>query len=358
MANWAIWTGAYRYWENVHPNNLIKADAPQMGGSESAALSIADRLARRGHNVLLGSKVAYAETFGNLRICPLDMFPLVVYASPYDVLVSWDEPGIFRYNLDHIPTKFLVFQLNHANLGIYDHVVTKYLHPSQWHADRFAKEFAVPTDKQVIGCVDGVDPRLFMGMPTRHQHVIWASSPDRGLHHLLRMWPKVVEQVPDAMLHVYYDMDGWLSQVNTSIAAGKMLITGERALEIQRLMVNLPKMTYHGGVSKVELAAALLQAKVLAYPCEPVAPTEGFSMTSLEAWVAGCRVILSDADALQELWGHREGVTCLPLPVEDDVWIDQIVKGLQEEIPTGPRLVPDDLTWMHKAAQWEEIACK
>jgi glycosyltransferase involved in cell wall biosynthesis len=168
------------------------------------------------------------------------------------------------------------------------------------------------------------------------------------------MWPKVVEQVPDAELHIYYDMDGWLRQISQIMAVGHTPLTGDRAVEIQGLLPNTPNMTYHGGVSKTEIAAALLSAKVMAYPCEPVAPTEGFSMTSLESWIAGCSVVISDADALQELWGHRDGVTCLPLPVEDDLWVDQIVKGLKSDIPTGPRLVPGDLTWEYKAQQWEE----
>ncbi len=355
---WAIWTGAYQYWKSVHPDNLIKADAPQMGGSEGAALAIAQALANQGDEVLLGCKVAYAESFGNLRVCPLDLFPLVVYAGSYDVLVSWDEPRIFRYNLDHIPTKILVFQLNDTHIGIYDYIVDRYLHPSHWHARRFRELYDLPFDKQVIGCVDGVDPRLFQGMPARQNHVVWASSPDRGLHHLLRMWPRILEQVPDAQLHIYYDMDGWLSKLAAVTAVGATTITSDRATEIQRVLPALSNVVYHGGVSKVELAAAFLSAKVMAYTCEPVAPTEGFSMTTLEAWTAGCDVIISDADALQELWGDRSGIMCLPLPIDDDLWVAQIVQGLEASVLTGPRLVPPDLTWDAKADQWRQEAMK
>lgn len=350
----AINTSAYQYWLKVHPDNLVKGKATQMGGSETAALSIAEALAARGHDVLLGCKVSYPETFGNLRICPLDLFPTTVFSGQFDVLVSWDDPHLFRIALPHIPVKVLCFQLNDVQLGVIQHVVDLYFHPSEWHRARFTEEFGVPEAGQVVGLTNGTDPRLFMDWTARHQRVIWASSPDRGLHHLLRMWPRVIEQVPEAELHLYYDMDRWLENINTAMTQGHRPLTTDYALQVRKLLPASPNTTYHGGVGRLELAAALMQGKVLAYPCDPVAPTEGFSMTTLEAWIAGCTVILSDADALQELWGEREGITCLPLPIDDDLWVSRIITALAKEVPDCPRLVPPELTWEYIAGKWEE----
>lgn len=43
--------------------------------------------------------------------------------------------------------------------------------------------------------------------PPRNPHrIIYGSSYDRGLEHLLKMWPEVKKEVPDAELHVFY---GW-----------------------------------------------------------------------------------------------------------------------------------------------------
>ena len=42
----------------------------------------------------------------------------------------------------------------------------------------------------------------------RHKHwVIYTSSYDRGLEHLLKMLPDVKKAVPDAELHVFYGWD-------------------------------------------------------------------------------------------------------------------------------------------------------
>jgi len=351
----AIWTGAYQYWPSVHPENLTSAKATQMGGSEAAVLSIAQKLASRGHDVLLGCKTAYPESIGNLRICPFDLFLPGILASRYDVLISWDDPSVFRFATPHIPKKILVFQLNDAQVGVFDHTIDAYFHPSHWHADRFAEEYAIPEGKQYTNLINAVDPRLFLTSPSRQSHVVWASSPDRGLHHLLQMWPEVLKAVPEAHLHIYYDMDKWLATVARVAATGQQVITSDRAQLISQLMPQTANMTYHGGVSKLEVAAALSNAKVMAYPCEPVAPTEGFSMTTLESWIAGCSVIISDADALLELWGWRDGVACLPLPVQYDIWVEKIVEGLRADTPPGPRVVPEFLTWDYKAIQWEEI---
>jgi len=87
----AIWAGNYSYWPSVRPDNLWKADAPQMGGSEAAALFIAAELANQGHHVLMGAKVGYPIRDG-LSVCPVDMFPAVIQAETYDVLASWDDP--------------------------------------------------------------------------------------------------------------------------------------------------------------------------------------------------------------------------------------------------------------------------
>jgi len=353
----AIWAGNYSYWPSVRPDNLSKADAPQMGGSEAAALFIAAELANQGHHVLMGAKVGYPIRDG-LSVCPVDMFPAGIQAETYDVLASWDDPYLFRFALPHIPIKVICYQLNASVVGVLSHVIDAYFHPSQWHANRFSSLFDVPKGKQYVGLTNGTAV-VTVDAPARGDHVVWASSPDRGLHHLLRMWPRIREQVPSAELHIYYDMDRWLARVTDLMQLGHTLITTAHAIEVKKYLTPLLQegggVTYHGGVSRARVNIAMLQAKVLAYPCDPVAPTEGFSMTTLEGWAAGCQVVVSDADALQELWGHRDGVTCLPLPIADDLWVDQVVKALQADTKPGQREVPRELTWPYIAQKWVEV---
>ena len=74
-------------------------------------------------------------------------------------------------------------------------------------------------------------------------------------------------------------------------------------------------------------------------------------MTCLEAITAGCKLIVSNADALPELWSDAPGVTMLPLPIDDGVWIDAIVNALNSE--PGVPITNLDYTWSSIAKRWE-----
>lgn len=365
---WAIWAGSYNYWQEVHPRHLVNNEAPQMGGSEASALTIASTLAEFGHHVLFACKTPYIERVGNLTLCPPDVFETTVFTESYDALVSWDAESLFRYNFEHIPVKVVCYQLNHSEHPIYGHVVDLFFHPSQWHANRFNEVFKVPAEKQLPLMTNATRSSWFqeayspgdtgLGRGRDGKRVVWASSPDRGLHHLLRVWPRVVEAEPNAKLDIYYDMDRWLETIEVADSTGRHLITTDRAHAVRNLLRMLVHddamhVQYHGGVGKQEVIKAFLESHVLAYPCDPVAPTEGFSMTCLEAWAAGCQLVISDADALPELWGGLEGVTVLPLPIDDELLARTIINDLSRPVIHGPRELPQALTYDNLAHLWE-----
>jgi glycosyltransferase involved in cell wall biosynthesis len=167
---------------------------------------------------------------------------------------------------------------------------------------------------------------------------------------VLRFWPRVREAVPDAELHVFYEIDNWIKMVRKGATAEVVL----RADLVEAARVNaMPGVFFHGGIGQMRLAREQLMSAAMVYPCDPVQPTEGFSMTCLEAITAGCSLITTDADALRELWADAPDVTILPLPVADDIWVDTIVKTLnrtEERIPKAPR----QYFWATVAQRWEQ----
>ena len=76
-------------------------------------------------------------------------------------------------------------------------------------------------------------------------------------------------------------------------------------------------------------------------------------MTCLEAVTAGLSLITTDADALGELWADAPGVTILPLPIDEDVWVSTIINALTTEIDRTPR-VPMQYTWGTIAQHWQK----
>jgi glycosyltransferase involved in cell wall biosynthesis len=344
----------YSYWEDFTPDDL-GGDDKQIGGGETAMVHIAQGLARLGHQVTVFYDVARPGSYSGVDYLPTDLFVPLVCQMEHDILISWDNPHLFRF-ADRALVRILAFQLNHANVGVFDHTIDRYFHPSEWHLERFTGLYPeMIKDKCRARMTNGIDPNRYVKEVERNPlRVIHSSSPDRGLHHLLRMWSSVIESVPEAELHIFYDMDKWIETDKLMEQQGLPNATRERAREIEAFRDNgVSGVTFHGGVGQGQLAIEQLKSGVMVYPCDPVQPTEGFSMTCLEAVTAGCQLITSDADALKELWADAPGVTVLPLPVDDNVWIDTITRALTST-DEQPPLVDKELTWTAISKRWEQ----
>jgi len=351
-------TSAYQYWGDFLPTDLRDpACTRQVGGGETAMVSIARELAARGHQVTVFYDVRRPGTYEGVEYLPTALYPNLVCMRDHDVLVSWDAPMAFRYS-DRARAHILAFQLNDSQVGVFGHAVDKYFHPSKWHADRFTQLYGELDKRRMRWTLtNGLDLRRYTDQLATTAKVdgqiIYSSSPDRGLHHLLRMWPTIREAVPTATLEIYYDLDKWLNLTFDLEQQGYQLHTADRAHYINDVRkAGLEGVTWHGGVGQWQLANAQLHAHMMVYPCDPVQPTEGFSMTCLEALAAGCHLITSTADALPELWSSMPDTTLLPLPVEDGVWVDAIVRVLGA--PHAQARVPEDYTWAALAEVWEK----
>jgi hypothetical protein len=80
-------------------------------------------------------------------------------------------------------------------------------------------------------------------------------------------------------------------------------------------------------------------------------------MTCLEAIASGCSLITTNADALQELWADAPNVTILPLPIDDNVWVETIVKELRAAETDPSRhepILPKQYTWATIAQLWDQ----
>lgn len=88
---------------------------------------------------------------------------------------------------------------------------------------------------------------------------IYTSSYDRGLEHLLKMWPEVKNAVPEAELHIYY---GW--QLFEKFFKGNP----ERMDWKNRMdeMMKHDGITHHGRVPQHEIVKRMSECGVWAYP--------------------------------------------------------------------------------------------
>lgn len=343
-------TSSYGWWGDFSPNDIVEGSR-QVGGGETAMVNISKELAGLGHEVF----VFYASKpglYGGVNYVSPDLLVPMITQIEHDVLVAWDASWAFRFR-DKAKVRVLAFQLNDAQIGVYDWVIDKYFHPSQWHADRFKELYPeMSVDKQMSQLTNGMDFSRYEQTfePRQWNRVTYSSSPDRGLHHLLRLWPKVIKEVPDAELHVFYDVDKWLEM---DAAVGDRSPTHDRANAVRAAISKPPKnVVFRGGIGQGELSAEHVKSAILAYPCDPVAPTEGFSMTVLEGIVAGCEVIISNADAFPELWQDAPGVTMLPLPIDDNLWASVLVEKMKNGNEERELRIRPNMSWKSIARRW------
>ncbi len=350
-------TSGYGWWENFLPTDLEKGDS-QIGGGETAMIQVSKHLAKLGHDVLVFHDIARPGRYDGVDYLPRTLLPAMVTLMEHDVYVSWDDPYAFRWN-DRSKVHVLAIQLNDSNIGVFDNAIDLYMHPSEWHSERFLELYPeMSKDKVRPRTTNGIDPNRYIQAVEREPHrVIYSSSPDRGLHHLLRIWPLIRDAVADAELHVFYDTDKWLEMDLAVKAQGLNSMTGARADLIRDFLKEPPDgVTFHGGVGQAQLALEQQKSAVLAYPCDPVQPTEGFSMTCLEAVTAGCHLITTDADALKELWADAPDTTIIPLPIDDAVWVTTLIEILKAgQNGKAREKVHPSYTWTGIAKKWEGV---
>ena len=126
-------------------------------------------------------------------------------------------------------------------------------------------------------------------MKKRKNSVGYFSAYYRGLECLLGLWDRIREAVPDATLDVYYGWESWTA------------LQGEDDF-YQRMEEKFKEyadkgVTVHGRVSHKELASAMKEIQVWAYPTEF---PEIHCITALKAQEAGCYPVTTNVAALNE----------------------------------------------------------
>lgn len=120
--------------------------------------------------------------------------------------------------------------------------------------------------------------------------MLYASSYDRGLEHLLNMWGKIKEQLPDAKLEICYGWDLYDKgyQGNKEAMAWKD--------KMNKLMEQCC-VTHHGRVSKSKLDEITASCDLWVYPTHF---QETNCITALRSQSLGCVPVTMNLAALQD----------------------------------------------------------
>jgi len=284
-------------------------------------------------------------------------------AMEFDAAISINEP----YTLSGFPRAKLrvcCFWLNEFDFcnerdTNYDNYTDIYLSPSEAHRQKAIGDWGAPKPEKwsvnYLGCdvPSGAAAK-------RPGSVVYCSSPDRGLHRVLESWSAVKKAVPHATLRVFYRLEPWFRGFDTTPHFPPIEKLRHRALWCEEALRRMsgPEwgITVVDSVSHDQLMREMQEAEVLLHPCETTSWSEGFSVTVLEGCANQACPIISDCDALGEVYADLD-----PVPVGQwGKWRDDVVRALTEpafraQRNAKARALAEKLTWARHVKQLDEV---
>lgn len=337
-------------------DDKVFTDSYGLTGSEMSCFTIASGLAARSHDITLftGLQPNNANTdWRGVKLLPIEDFANVPWDAwaEFDAVYSWNEVDILR-PVNWKTLRIVNLQINDFgyNQPNFDNYIDKWTSPSESHKAVVGSKAPNPEKFSVI--TNGCDPTLYDTSKTVNGRVIWASSPDRGLHHLLSIWPAVKKAVPHAHLKIFYRIKNWIEYCTSVKIISDNPVQHEfvnRALYIKEALRRFEKaggldVEFCDAVSRVQMIKEMSEAQVLAYPCDPPIYTEGFSVTIMEACASGTVPVITDADALGSIYGGYAPMVHSPIGDRINEYKELLIRVLNDSsfreqwIPKGIEL--------------------
>jgi len=270
-----------------------------LGGSETAVIKLGEAFSRQGadspNRVIVYSNIDEPGYYNSVGYRDATHFNPEV---PSDLFIAWRNPDAADWNIN---TKRLVLWMHDTDAG--DRLTperARKFHSivvlTAWHKENMLKRYPFLKPEQLIIIGNGVDLTRFEASAKRNPlRVIYSSSPDRGLDIILEgIWPKVVEAVPEAELHVYY---GWNNYDKFAPMYPQMQ---EFRHKVSNLLLNSKNVVQHGRVNQVELAESFKKSSVWLYPTYF---SETYCITAIEAQLGGAIPVTNQLAALEETVG-------------------------------------------------------
>jgi glycosyltransferase involved in cell wall biosynthesis len=304
-------------WERFSPEDI---ELRGLGGSETAAIRLAEHLARE-HDFAV---TLYGDVVeGQFRSVTYRHWRAFDPTESREAVISSRVPEIAD---DELNARVRMLWTHDIDFGDrltperarrFDHVLCL----SGWHRRHLAEVHPFCAEK-LWEIRNGIELAYFEGpQPERARRVISTSPPDRGLDVLLELWPEIRTRVPGAELAYAY------CHVYELIASERPHLSAQirrvRELSEQEGVSSL------GSLAQPKLASLLRESLVWAHPSFSSVAGAAYPETScigaMEAQAAGCVVVASAWGALPEtvrvgqLVGGEPGSEAWRLALVDEI---------------------------------------
>lgn len=299
------------------PFNAITAKLNGVGGSEYAAIEIAERLAATGKYQIDMVGEVVTDVFKSVNYIELSKFKQLALDKKinikYDLVIAlnyinylvelsyiqFTQSIFWMHNHEHFPWHNGIALPNDGNDLYQDSRMSLVVATSQHQADILSQKYNIGDKIRVIG--NGINTEIFghTWTKTPGQRFIYSSAPDRGLVQLIQMWPKILKIMPQATLKVFcppYAKDHLYK------------------LAVKYDAYAHPSIEICGPVSQKQLYAEMVDANFWLYPSRY---DETFCITALEMMYARCTILSTDTANLATLLKNRAYVVDHTLSDED-----------------------------------------
>ena len=296
-------------------------------------------MARLGHSVNLFTKVPYAIQKDGIIFIPYQEWASTYHRQSWDALCSWMIPEPLKIAP---PDAYRFFNQQVSDFGQCESGWESYVDTlaplSHSHAHHMASMCSLPKERWRV-LYNGTDTSYFKPGEKVPGKLIWASSHDRGLHWLLELFPQLLQAVPEANLHIFYNFNGVraFSQWTASGNSPRDKFVEELGRRSRYTLESIRRLssknvTVHESVSRQTICDEMASSQVLAYPLDPVRYTETFGVTVLEACASGTVPIICQADAFKELWGDCSVAVDPPYHAHKREYLSNLIRVLCDDI--------------------------
>jgi len=337
----AIYCGAgFTSWS---PKRITNPKGSFLGGSEEAVIYLSEELSRLGWKVTVYGDPGEDEgDYNGVKWLPYYKFNR---NDKFNILVGWRNVAFVDGNFD--AKKIYIW--SHDVLNPLEHTqerldkIAKIIVLSQAHRDTIPN---VPDNKILIS-TNGFSEHFPKIKPKNDPYkIIWSSSYDRGLEHLLKIWGDVKKAVPKAELHVFY---GW--QLFKKFYGDNP----ERMAWMEKInkLMEQDGVTHHGRVPQPEIEKWHKRCGIWAYP------THFFEInciSAIKSQLWGCVPVCTDFAALKTTVQYGK-------KVKGDIYDEETLEEFKNALITAlkdhkwqteqrEKMMP----WARKKFGWNSVA--
>ncbi len=327
------------------PRNLAKG----IGGSEEAVIYLANELQKLGWNVtVFGDPQEARGEYNGVNYRPYFEF------NPNDIfniLIGWRSIQFFDTEWKSHKNFLWLHDIQNPNEYLPQRVdkLNRIFALSKWHRDNMPN---VSDDKFLLTAngINVMDFKRFENIKRNPHQVFYGSSYDRGLEHLLKMWPDVRKAVPDATLRICY---GW------NLFESFYHNNPERMAWKKKMddLMTQEGITHLGRIGQMDVIKEQFEAGIWAYPTHF---GEISCITAMKSQAAGAIPVVTNYAALDET--VQFGVK-VPVKDGEDIYDpekrnefkDALIKAL-EDVKWQEQIRPAMMQWAQDKYNWEEVA--